>query len=965
MSVRHGWSATVRAAVSALLLLGGPVVAVATGTSPASASPVTLYAYAAGTGTTTGCPQSSTPTAQCSLAQALSQVQAGGTIDLETSGVEATTATYYVGSFVLHAGTATNPVTIQPGPGVTTPILDGDDQGQAGACASCTGPILTVGSNVGLHVSGVTFQNGFGDGGGALSMGAASAVQVSAATFSHDDGDPGGAIGNHGGTLAVSNSTFSNDSSGVYAGAIDNEGTATVTDSTFSNDGGSYEVMFPSGGGESGSSDQGGAIANGLENGTGTLTVTDSTFTADSSGIGGAIASGVNDGTGTLTVVASTFSADSSGGAIASGVNDGTGGAVVAGDIFSGSPCTKGTGTWTDDGYNVGSDASCFSAPLAAGDVNAGAALASELGALSNNGGPTQTIMPLTGNPAIGDIPLDSPPLQVSLPGGSAFTLCPVAADQRGDASQPGHACDSGSVQGDYLTSTPSPTTVTLADGTEVLDDSAMLANLGADPAGHITFTLDHGTTQVDSETVSANGDGTYSTATGYTLPTDATVTGSYQWDASYAGNSNNASASDAGSDEQVVVDAASPGLQTDAGGPVVLGSGNAMADSATLSGGYAPGGTITFTLHNPSGTTVYRDVVTVTGNGTYTTAFGNNPGGYLPTTPGTYQWQASYSGNGNNSSTASTLGDEPEDAVNLADLQVTKSAPPGAQPQSIVTYPITVVNNGPDPAASVVLSDPLTGTTFVSESHPAAWSCTDPPVGAAGTLTCTVAQLAPSDGVQHFALTVRVGLTPGVVTNTASVATATMDSNPAHETATASTTVACDHTQGPSSGTLTVGRGSTCIVGATIGGTLIVPAGSTLVLLDSSVAGGLLTTGRPGSVAVCDSRVGGSVQITGASGFVLLGDPGDDGCAGNTLHSSVLLASNHGALQVADNHITGSVSVTGTSGTGPFPGDVGAQIEANTIGGNLICSANKPPATDDGQPNTVAGSASSCAGIS
>ncbi|MBV9412333.1 MAG: hypothetical protein JO148_12105 [Acidimicrobiia bacterium] len=50
------------------------------------------------------------------------------------------------------------------------------------------------------------------------------------------------------------------------------------------------------------------------------------------------------------------------------------------------------------------------------------------------------------------------------------------------------------------------------------------------------------------------------------------------------------------------------------------------------------------------------------------------------------------------------------------------------------------------------------------------------------------------------------------------------------------------------------------------------------------------------------------------------------------------------------------SVSVTGTTGTGPFPDDVGVEIEANHISGNLGCSGNTPAAVNDGQPNTVTG---------
>ena len=57
----------------------------------------------------------------------------------------------------------------------------------------------------------------------------------------------------------------------------------------------------------------------------------------------------------------------------------------------------------------------------------------------------------------------------------------------------------------------------------------------------------------------------------------------------------------------------------------------------------------------------VYTDVVTVSGNGTYTTSQGNNPGGFVPTAVGTYQWVASYSGDPNNSMVTSPFGSEPE----------------------------------------------------------------------------------------------------------------------------------------------------------------------------------------------------------------------------------------------------------------------------------------------------------------
>ena len=74
-----------------------------------------------------------------------------------------------------------------------------------------------------------------------------------------------------------------------------------------------------------------------------------------------------------------------------------------------------------------------------------------------------------------------------------------------------------------------------------VLTDSAKLSS-GYFPTGTITFDLyaPDGTTVVDTETVTVSGNGTYTTPTGYTLPTTGTVTGTYQWVASYSGDGNN-----------------------------------------------------------------------------------------------------------------------------------------------------------------------------------------------------------------------------------------------------------------------------------------------------------------------------------------------------------------------------------------------------------------------------------------
>ncbi len=151
------------------------------------------------------------------------------------------------------------------------------------------------------------------------------------------------------------------------------------------------------------------------------------------------------------------------------------------------------------------------------------------------------------------------------------------------------------------LKGTPSQNDVTLGTSALTLNDTAVLSG-GANPTGTITFTLYYngGTTAVDTESATANGDGSYTTPTGYTLPTSAPVVGTYQWNVSYGGDSNNGSTSDNNDTaQQVQVSAANPTLTaTPSQSQVTLGSSPVtLADTAVLAGGYNPTGTITFTL--------------------------------------------------------------------------------------------------------------------------------------------------------------------------------------------------------------------------------------------------------------------------------------------------------------------------------------------------------------------------------
>src|SRR5207237_1221937 len=127
--------------------------------------------------------------------------------------------------------------------------------------------------------------------------------------------------------------------------------------------------------------------------------------------------------------------------------------------------------------------------------------------------------------------------------------------------------------------------------------DSAKLSG-GYAPTGSITFTLvAPGGGTVDTETVAVSGNGTYTTPAGYTLPTSSTVTGTYQWNATFTDTSgNNFNASDVNDkSEQVTVSPAQPAITTTPSATsITLGTSTVtLKDSAVLSGGYSPTGSI------------------------------------------------------------------------------------------------------------------------------------------------------------------------------------------------------------------------------------------------------------------------------------------------------------------------------------------------------------------------------------
>jgi hypothetical protein len=148
---------------------------------------------------------------------------------------------------------------------------------------------------------------------------------------------------------------------------------------------------------------------------------------------------------------------------------------------------------------------------------------------------------------------------------------------------------------------------------------------------------------------------------------------------------------------------------------------------------------------------------------------------------------------------------------------------------------------------------------------------------------------------------------------------------------------VVCTTTLSGAQGTLVIQpNGTTCLQHATVSGSVQVLPGARLFVEHSSTTGPIVAD-MPAFFGVCDSSVGGAVLVADASGSVLVGDPTDDACGGNTISAGVVLQNNHSGVEVAANH----------------------------IGGSLVCSGNNPAPKNDGQPNTVTGARSGqCAGL-
>jgi uncharacterized repeat protein (TIGR01451 family) len=234
----------------------------------------------------------------------------------------------------------------------------------------------------------------------------------------------------------------------------------------------------------------------------------------------------------------------------------------------------------------------------------------------------------------------------------------------------------------------------------------------------------------------------------------------------------------------------------------VVTNQGPSDVAGATVTDTFPAVVTATYTASGSAGTSGYtpagsgniNDTVNLPAGGTITYIVTANISsaatGSLSNTATVVPPSGVIDGNLANNSSTDTDTLEPE-----VDLSITKSdSPDPVAPNAPIAYAIGVANSGQSDAVAVTLTDILpAGTTFASlvQNSGPPFSCVTPAPATAGTVTCTIATLG-TGMTADFTLVVNVsGSAAGsTISNTATIASATADDNPANDSATTTTAV-------------------------------------------------------------------------------------------------------------------------------------------------------------------------------
>ena len=256
-----------------------------------------------------------------------------------------------------------------------------------------------------------------------------------------------------------------------------------------------------------------------------------------------------------------------------------------------------------------------------------------------------------------------------SIPGSSAWAAGPLGdyqwqATYSGDSNHQGSMSPCGSDAVTVVLATPTVGTVASSGVTvgSTISDTANVSG-GLTPTGTVDFELyGPGDASCTTNLVASDSgfQGVSLTSGSATSPAYTTAqAGDYHWRAIYSGDSNNAMVTTGCGAEPVTVSKDTPtvGSAATAGGTV----GDSISDTATVSGGFSPTGSVTFSLYGPGDSSCTTDLLT--GDSSFhnlaLTAGSVTTPSYTTSAVGTYNWVATHNGDANNTTVSTACGDE------------------------------------------------------------------------------------------------------------------------------------------------------------------------------------------------------------------------------------------------------------------------------------------------------------------